>query len=929
MMRFVALDEELIAALGQDEERRYSHFEIALAADGSLLELGRGAMGTTYRALDTVLQSPVALKVVRENVSDLPAVSTRFLREARSAARLRHPNVASVFHYGEQHGECFYAMELVEGETLEAQVQRDGSLSAEKVLEIGLQVARALSAAEAQGLVHRDLKPSNIMLVGGHPDGKPGEPLLVKVIDFGLAKALKGGTDTASESETRYGFVGTPAYASPEQFAGGAQPVDTRSDIYSLGVTLWYLLCGRTPFRGNSLEEIRDRQFNQVLPVAQLVGKRVPTLLIALLRKTLAVDPDQRPQTTRELIEMLERCQDRVSPVRRRQRHRLWAIVLVLSVLSVVVASRRTERTGVTHARASSIERSVAVLPFENLSPDPLEAFLATATQSAVTEDLARVRDLNVIGADSTRAYAPVGRDLSAIGRELGVQFLLEGSVRQESRQTQIVARLMNARDGTLIWEKQYQEASADLFPAYRAITLDVASRLQAALSPDEQAAINRPPTNDPTAYDLYLRAVTTPDDISDDVGSLASMRKRASLLESAIGRDPRFALAQCELARVYVTLAFVQPSLLSEQRTVDYRQLAQAALQRASDLQPDAGEVHLLRADYFLRVEHDLERAGAESDLARRTLPNNAALEFIAGRVARRRGRWEDAVNALERAAALEPRNVDILQILAETYEALRRYPDYERTMRRVLANAPSREAASANDLENAVGPLESNADLGPLRRVRAERADDDSLSTYTRELTDLELALLGRDVDSLRRVLASTKKERFLLSGISYPKAFFEGVAARMSGDAAGARAAFARARPGMEQVVLAEPEDGRFLSVLALVDAGAGLDEIALREGRHARELVMPYEKFALEAPSVRSNLAAVYAWTGQSDLALAELNAIVDGPAGFTFFVGQPTYGDLCLNPCWDPLRGDPRFAALVARLAPKTPINTNL
>ena len=191
MMRSVALDEEPFTASGQDEERRYSHFEITLAADGSLLELGRGAMGTTYRALDTVLQSPVALKVVRENVLDLPAVSTRFLREARSAARLRHPNVASVFHYGEQQGECFYAMELVEGETLEAQVQRDGSLSAEKVVEIGLQVARALSAAEAQGLVHRDLKPSNIMLVGGHPDGKPGEPLLVKVIDFGLAKALK------------------------------------------------------------------------------------------------------------------------------------------------------------------------------------------------------------------------------------------------------------------------------------------------------------------------------------------------------------------------------------------------------------------------------------------------------------------------------------------------------------------------------------------------------------------------------------------------------------------------------------------------------------------------------------------------------------------------------------------------------------------
>ena len=917
----------LVAAEGKDDvaaTQRYGHFEVLTGGDGLPLELGRGAMGTTYRARDTVLHHLVALKVIEQNVAALPAARARFLREARAAARLRHPNVASVFHYGEQEGECFYAMELVEGETLEARVQRDGPLPVELALEIGMQVARALSAAEAQRLVHRDLKPSNLLLVAGRADGKPEEAPSVKVIDFGLAKAVAASVEAEGESETRHGFVGTPAFASPEQFAGGTRPVDTRSDLYSLGTTLWYLLCGRTPFRGNTLEEIHARQTGQPLPVAQLLARRVPAPAIALLRQTLAVDPAQRPQTAREFIEQLKQCQTRTLPAHHGYARRRWSAVAALVILGALVGgfvvSRRTEKAGAASVQIPMVDRSVAVLPFENLSPDPTQAFLAVTTQHAIAENLARVRELKVIGAESTRTYQPGARDLPRIGRELGVQCVLEGSVRHEDNQIQVSAWLASTWDGTRLWEKQYRAASVDAFPIYREITLAVVGRLQAALSSGEQVAVRQPPTSDPVAYDLYLRVLGEPFTDNDERSYRRFLQQHAALLEQALGRDPRFLLAWCELASVYTDLAFSRAYMPPEERTVDYSSSARAALLKARDLRPDAGEFHLAQANYLLKVEHDVARAHAECELARRTLPNNAQVECLAGRVARRQGRWPEAVRSLERAATLDPRDDVILKLLRETYRALRRYADFDRTTLRLAAIMPAGEI-SKETLNSTIGALEGRADLELVRRVRADRAVVNDLDGSTREYIDLTLAMLGRDADAVLRALAASGRERVTIMGVIYPNSFFEGMAARMRGDEAGARAAFARARPEVEKNALAEPSDGKTLSLLALIDAWQGRRDDAVREALRARELVMPYEKFAFESPPVRSHLAIVYAWTGQPNLAFAELTAIVDGPAASMFLLGQPTYGDFKLNPCWDPLRGDPRFDSLVKRLAP--------
>src|SRR6266852_745128 len=342
---------------------KYDHFEVEVGADGFPVELGAGAMAITYRARDTVLNSVGALKVIDRKVANMPGVRSRFLREARAAAQIRHPNVARVSHYGEQDGECFYVMELVEGETLEAKVRRDGPMPLARALEVIEQTARALAAAEACGVVHRDIKPSNIMLESDPGGCAP----IVKVIDYGIAKILNPEAERGAE-QTQTGFIGTPAFASPEQFAPSEQmKIDTRSDIYSLGATFWYLLSGRVPFVGRTLREIRLRQ-TEPLPIAQLKVGDVPARILALLKSMLAPDPKDRPQSARELLAAVHRCYTKFS-TEARSRRRRFAMATAGAALVIVAMAIGTWLYQRVQSSAE-IERSIAVLPFENLSDD-------------------------------------------------------------------------------------------------------------------------------------------------------------------------------------------------------------------------------------------------------------------------------------------------------------------------------------------------------------------------------------------------------------------------------------------------------------------------------------------------------------------------------------------------------------------------------
>jgi serine/threonine protein kinase/Tfp pilus assembly protein PilF len=345
------------AAALQPLPDQFGHYTIASHPDGSAWELGRGAMGVTFRALDTSLERPVALKLLHTEVPTRGAgARERFMREARVAAALRHPNVATVYHFGirEETGQCFYAMELVEGETLEERVRRTGPLDPQTTIAIAQQAAAALAAAEKRGLVHRDLKPANLMLVA--PDEERAatnrngecEGLVVKVIDFGLAKAIERQGDPMSL--THGGFVGTPAFASPEQFSDA--PLDVRSDIYSLGVTLWFALTGKTPFSGGSVEEIKQAQRSGDLPIERLKAAGVRPRLAALLQSMLSLEPASRPGT-QDLVVRLGRCHAQANGWTKSARFAL-AAALMLGLAAIGFFALRSSRSQDRHELQST-----------------------------------------------------------------------------------------------------------------------------------------------------------------------------------------------------------------------------------------------------------------------------------------------------------------------------------------------------------------------------------------------------------------------------------------------------------------------------------------------------------------------------------------------------------------------------------------------
>jgi TolB-like protein len=890
---------------------KYDHFEVEVGADGFPMELGAGAMAITYRARDTVLNSTVALKVIDRKVAQNPGARSRFLREARAAAQIRHPNVARVSHYGEQDGECFYVMELVEGETLEAKVRREGPMPLALVLEVIEQAARALAAAEKCGVVHRDIKPSNIML-----ESDPSGSLIVKVIDYGIAKILNPEAERGAE-QTQTGFIGTPAFASPEQFAPSEQTkIDTRSDIYSLGVTFWYLLSGRVPFVGPTLREVAAKQAEE-LPLEQLKNAHVPARVIALLQSMLAVDPAKRPQTARELLSAIHRCYIKFSTeARARQRRAAFAVAGLALIVAAISAG------GLMYQRAQSsaaMERSIAVLPFENLSANGEDTYFTVGMQDEITGDLAKLAGMKVIGSQSTRSYLPgKARNLHAIGRDLGVRHLLEGTVSHDHDQMRVALQLVDLRDGSRPWAETYERPMKDVFALQSEITQAVAARLKARLSPNETVALNEPPTADLRAYDLYLRAQAIDVLVKDTAEWASILEQKVSLLNEAVNRDPKFVLAYCELAKAYDVLYQTKDITPVEKRNVDYRAMAEVALEKARRVAPDFGPVHLALADHFVLAHNDVEQGRLEIDLARRTMPNNAGLETSAGSIARRQSRWDDAVRFLERAVALEPRATENLFTLANTYRLMRRYDRFDGLMTRLLGVLPPDRSVTYRVFRT-FGPLESEGDLGPLRAAVATVTPEEDASGAIRDLHNLILALWSHDPDSVSRISARAAETTFVFNGIKYPKNWYEGLAARMRGDKKGTQAAFAAARLEVEKAVLADAADGRALSLLAMIDAGLGRQEQAVKEAEHACTLAT-FENAAPSAAIVRCNLAVVYGWNGQLDLAISALDQLTNRPAG-TNLPAQPTYGDFRRNPLWDPLRNDPRFTAIVKRLAP--------
>ena len=363
--------------------------------------------------------------------------------------------------------------------------------------------------------------------------------------------------------------------------------------------------------------------------------------------------------------------------------------------------------------------------------------------QEEITANLARLADMKVIGAQSTRSYLPdKSRNLPAIARELGVRHLLEGSVWRANGRVRLSLRLVDTRDRDHPWIETYERPVSDVFAMRSEITRAVAARLQTQLTPNEKSAVNHAPTKDPEAYDLYLRAREGPVSFRDEASVRRDMQRKIDLLNRAVARDPKFLLAYCELAKAHGRFYINQIGAKPEELLVDHRSLAEIALQNARRIDPDAGELHLAQAYYFFSVTKDYEQAAAEAELARRTLPNNAELDLISARVARSKGRWEDAVRFFERAVLVEPRGNDNRFSLAETYRYMRRYEDYDRLVSDIISSDPAHPGDLP--LERAVGPLDQRADTRPLRAAMAERAAANDLTEHDKVLMRTHLGLV-----------------------------------------------------------------------------------------------------------------------------------------------------------------------------------------
>jgi serine/threonine protein kinase len=869
---------------------RYAHFEVQVNPDGYPVILGSGAMAVTYCARDTVLNSTVALKVISRKLAEDPIARARFLREARAAAQIHHPNVARVIHYGEQDGECFYAMELVHGETLEERVQRDGPLPLSLALEVVEQTARGLAAGEERGVIHRDLKPSNLMI-----ESLGSDQLLVKIIDYGIAKVVAAQTETAYR--TRAGFIGTPAFASPEQFAEtGQQQIDTRSDIYSLGITFWYLLTAQMPFAGRSIEEVRAKQAAP-LPLKQLKSAHVPLECVTLLKSMLAHDPAKRPQTARELLTKIHRCCVRFEPAARRRRKRLVlvSVGLALALAVVLLANFVYQRT----ASASELDRAIAVLPFENLSSNAEDKFFAIGIQDEILTKLASLADLKVIARTSTQGYQSKPIDLRTVGHQLNVGRVLEGSLQRSADKVRVNVQLIDTRTNTHLWANTYDRQLDDVFAVQSEIAKTIAEQLEAKISPNEKKAIERSPTRDLTAFHLYTRANTLMLSYYGDVRE--KYLQAVDLLNQAIARDPSFFLAYCQLGHAHDTLYFLGYDHTAERLTA-----AEAAVQEAFRLRPDAGEAHLARAENLYQGHLDYDGALAELAIARQLLPNHPRVFELTAYIANRQGKSEESVSNLKRAVELDPRNSFLLYQLSESLLYTRRYEQAARA-------ADSAVAIEPDDVEMKV--LRGIIDFTWKADTRLLHHTLDSAGeNVPGRWTMLMCALAERDAAAANRALTQSGERTWGFDAMQFSGSFGEGLIARMTKDVAKANSAFLRARAEQEKIVASQPNYGPAVCVLALIDAGLGRKEEALREGRHAIEL-MPAEKEQVNGAHIIELFAVIAAWVGEKDLACEQLALALQYPIALG-------YGQLKLLPFWDPLRGDPCFEKIVASLAPK-------
>ncbi|HEU4649538.1 MAG TPA: protein kinase [Gemmatimonadales bacterium] len=863
-------------------------------------ELGRGGMATVYLAQDLKHDRPVALKVLHPELAHALGPE-RFQREIRLAARLQHPHILPVHDSGDTAGLLWFTMPYVRGESLRDRLRRDGTLPVEDAIRVAREAAQALQYAHDEGVVHRDVKPENILLA------KDGSTL---VADFGVARALSAaaGADPDTHLTETGSAIGTPTYMAPEQ-AVGQKAIDGRADQYSLAAVCYEMLTGSAPFTGTTVAALMAARFTTPVPSARGQRPEVPAAVDAALKRALALKPEDRFESMQAFVRALTGGASGFTPThsqtvpvaafrRLRRMPRARAVAVATGAALVLIAATLGGRAlwRRTTATAPNVIR-LAVLPFENLG-DSADSYFADGVSDAVRGKLAALAGVQVIARGSSEQYRHTSKSPQQIGQELGVEYLLTGTVRYAKtpegvNRVQVNPELVQVATSATRWGQPFDAALTDVFKVQADIAGRVAAALDVALGAKEQQDLAQRPTQNLAAYDAFLKGEAASQGMM--LSDPAALRRAIPYYEQSVALDSTFGLAWAQLARSHATLFWLATP------TPAVAQAAKRALERAQRYAPDRAATLLALGIYRGNVQRNWGQALAAYDAGLAREPASAELLTATARAELSLGRWNDAVAHLQRAQTLDPRSVSTLELLGRTLGFLQRWPEAQDAIDRGLALVP----ASLPLLLCKATYLVSKGNLAAAQAVvrnLPKEIDQSAAAAFFATYYDLYWLL----DDAQQRLVLALPLSAFGDDPATW--ALTKAQLEHLRGDAVAARAWADSAQRAYAVQLRELPDDPQLHVLRGLALAYLGRRDEAIQEGQRGVSLA-PISKEAWSGPYYEHQLARIYLVLGEPEKALDQLEPLL----------AMPSYlspGWLRIDPNLAPLRDNPRFKKLV-------------
>ncbi len=848
-------------------------------------KIGAGGMGEVYLTEDTKLKRKVALKFLPYHLCQDRECRKRFTREAQAAAKLNHPNIVTIYEVGEHQGRPFIAMEQIEGQSLRDIIKSE-ELQPDRVIDLSIQICEGLSKAHQAGITHRDIKPSNIVI---DLDGRP------KLLDFGLA--VIQGSDKLTKTGSTLGTIG---YMSPEQIQ--VREIDQRSDLFSFGVVLYEMITGRLPFKGDTEAATMNSVLNDTPEPLSRYKSSVPDELQRIVSKLLEKDPQLRYQSAAGVIADFKKLASTAGTGSKASRRTLsWVAVAVVPVLIAAVVYLFFMRTTLQEIETTESERiMLAVLPFENLG-NPEDEYFADGITEEILTNLAKLSGLGVISRTSAMQYKNSKKGLRQIGEELGVDYVLEGTIRWDKsgdvNRVRIHPQLIKVADDTHLWADRYDAILSDVFEIQSSIAEKVAEALNVALLETERHALTQQPTENTEAYDYYLRGKQY---FSIEAGR-ADYRSAEVMHRKAIELDPEFALAYAELGIVYTDMYWSFYDRTEQRLTA-----AKESIDKALELSPDEPVAHLALGWYYYHGHLDYEQALKQFTIVLQKQPNNSLAIASIAYTKRRQGHCDKAIEYLKRAVKLNPREPYFLFELGHTLMKNHQYEEAEYYSDRAIELAPDFHVPYFVKSWSHLARLGDTKKARDVLQVTLERNGRSPELTFFEVLYDcfdeqFERALsLITAPGQVYYVPRCDTAEYYLLKGEMY----------RYMNRPDLMKPYYDSARVVLEEKIVDDPDDPLYHSIMGRVYAGLGRKEDAIREGLYAVEL-LPLSKDAYVGAELVRRLAQTYTAVGEYDLAIDQLEYLLAGPSNVSVLI-------LKKFPEYKPLRNHPRFQALIKK-----------